>query len=116
MSFFASGSIQKVFHAAEYDLVCLKRDYGYSFTNIFDTMIAARTLGYKEIGLAAMLQQVLGVTIDKRYQRANWGQRPLKPEMLEYARLDSHYMLALRDHLLTQLTDRTPPVHAAGGL
>lgn len=105
-SLFVSTSIQKVFHAAEYDLVCLKRDYGFSFTNIFDTMIAARTLGYKEIGLAAMLQQVLVITIDKRYQRANWGQRPLKPEMLEYARLDSHYMLTLRDHLLTQLTDR----------
>ena len=105
-SLFASASIQKVFHAAEYDLVCLKRDYGFSFTNIFDTMIAARTLGYKEIGLASMLQQVLGITIDKRYQRANWGQRPLKPEMLEYARLDSHYMIALRDHLLSQLTDR----------
>lgn len=103
---FSSRVIQKVFHAAEYDLICLKRDYGFTFTNIFDTMIAARTLGYKQIGLAAMLQQVLGITLDKRYQRANWGQRPLKPEMLEYARLDSHYMISLRDHLLTQLKDR----------
>jgi len=103
---FSSMQIQKVFHAAEYDLICLKRDYGFTFTNIFDTMIAARTLGYKQIGLAAMLQQVLGITLDKRFQRANWGQRPLKPEMLEYARLDSHYMISLRDHLLTQLKDR----------
>jgi ribonuclease D len=103
---FASQQIQKVFHAAEYDLICLKRDYSFTFTNIFDTMIAARTLGYKQIGLAAMLQQVLGIDLDKRYQRANWGQRPLKPEMLEYARRDSHYMISLRDHLLTQLNDR----------
>jgi ribonuclease D len=105
-SLFASPSIQKIFHAAEYDLICLKRDYGFSFTNIFDTMIAARTLGYKQIGLAAMLQQVLGIDLDKRYQRANWGQRPLKPEMLEYARLDSHYMLTLRDFLVNQLSDQ----------
>jgi len=48
---FQSDKIMKVFHAAEYDLICLFRDYGFQFKFLFDTMIAARTLGYQKIGL-----------------------------------------------------------------
>ena len=44
--FFANPEQQKVFHAAEYDLICLRRDYRFEFVNIFDTMSAARTLGW----------------------------------------------------------------------
>src|SRR4030065_1346013 len=44
---FADPKIEKTFHAAEYDLLCLKRDFGFSFTNLFDTMLAARILGRK---------------------------------------------------------------------
>ncbi len=105
-SFFASPTIQKIFHAAEYDLICLKRDYGFDILNVFDTMIAARTLGYQQVGLGAVVEGQLGVHLDKRYQRANWGQRPLKPEMLEYARLDSHYLISLRDKFLSQLVEK----------
>ena len=39
--FFANRDQQKVFHAAEYDLLCLKRDYHFDIRNIFDTMSAA---------------------------------------------------------------------------
>src|SRR6186997_2655522 len=45
-AFFANPEQQKVFHAAEYDIVCLKRDYRFDVTNIFDTMSVARTLGW----------------------------------------------------------------------
>lgn len=100
---FASHTIQKVFHAAEYDIVCLKRDFSFTIVNIFDTMIAGRTLGYRAVGLASMLEDTFRVKLNKRYQRANWGQRPLKSEMLEYARLDSHYLIALRQKLISQL-------------
>ena len=48
---FADEGIEKVFHAAEYDLICLKRDFGFEFANIFDTMHAARILGRKNVGL-----------------------------------------------------------------
>jgi ribonuclease D len=37
------------------------------------------------------------VRLNKKYQRANWGLRPLPPEQLDYARLDSHYLLDLHD-------------------
>src|SRR5258708_4625 len=50
---FANPAIEKVFHAAEYDLMCMKRDFGFVFHNLFDTMIAARVCGRKLIGLGA---------------------------------------------------------------
>src|SRR3979490_2899986 len=53
--FFTNPEQQKVFHAAEYDIICLRRDYHFDFTNIFDTMSAARTLGWPQVGLAAIL-------------------------------------------------------------
>jgi ribonuclease D len=100
---FASPEIEKIFHAAEYDIICLKRDYGFCFTNIFDTMLAARILGRPAVGLGNMLETEFGLLIDKRYQRANWGQRPLPDHLLDYARMDTHYLIALRERLAEEL-------------
>jgi ribonuclease D len=110
---FANAGQQKVFHAAEYDLICLRRDYRFEFANIFDTMSAARTLGWPQVGLAAILDTRFGVTMNKKYQRADWGRRPLTPEQLDYARLDTHYLVALRDLQLQALTagGRWPEAH-----
>ncbi|HCU58283.1 MAG TPA: hypothetical protein DF984_08725 [Anaerolineaceae bacterium] len=102
---FASHKILKVFHAAEYDLICLFRDYGFQFDFLFDTMIAARILGYTRIGLGALLEKYFGIQMEKKYQRANWGKRPVKPEMLEYARLDSHYLIPLQEILRRELEE-----------
>ncbi len=84
----ANPSIEKVFHAAEYDIICMKRDFGFSFANIFDTMLAAEILGWPDLGLGSILNQTFQVTLNKRYQRADWGQRPLPWDQLDYARLD----------------------------
>jgi ribonuclease D len=100
---FGSEEVLKVFHAAEYDLICLFRDYGFKFNFLFDTMIAARTLGVQKIGLSALLEQHFGIHIQKKYQRANWGKRPLKQEMLNYARLDSHFLIPLQKILRQDL-------------
>jgi ribonuclease D len=100
---FADPAIEKIFHAAEYDLIGLKRDYQFEFGGLFDTMIASRIVGRSEIGLAAVLEEQFGVHLNKRWQRADWGRRPLPPEQLAYARLDTHYLLPLRDVLLTEL-------------
>jgi len=102
---FASPTIEKVFHAGEYDIICLKRDFGFTFDHLFDTMIAARILGRSAVGLAAMLEEQFGLKLDKKYQRANWGLRPLPAEMLAYARLDSYYLLDLRDRLDMELQE-----------
>ncbi|MFQ5612201.1 MAG: ribonuclease D [Anaerolineae bacterium] len=101
---FASGNVQKIFHAAEYDILSLKRDYGFEFANLFDTMVAARVVGWPQYGLGHLLNERFGVQPDKRFQRYNWGLRPLSQEALIYARLDTHYLHALREILLAELT------------
>jgi ribonuclease D len=103
--FFANPEQQKVFHAAEYDLICLRRNYRFEFVNIFDTMSAARTLGWPQVGLAAILDTHFGVKMSKKFQRADWKRRPLPPEQLDYARLDTHYLVRLRDRQLQALTE-----------
>ncbi len=100
---FANPRIEKIFHAAEYDLLCLDRDFGFKFENLFDTMVAARILGRDAIGLGSILEKEFGVSLNKRYQRANWGQRPLPRDLLMYARLDTHYLIDLREELGREL-------------
>lgn len=102
---FADPAIEKIFHAAEYDLICLKRDFSFEFANLFDTMMAARILGRTAVGLGALLEQEFGIQTDKRYQRANWGQRPLPPAQMAYARMDTHYLLPLRNRLRAELIE-----------
>lgn len=101
--FFASEQIEKIFHAAEYDMICLRRDFDFRFNALFDTMVAARILGWKKVGLGSILESLFGVKLDKKYQRANWGQRPLSDDLLTYARLDTHFLIELRDKLRQQL-------------
>lgn len=100
---FSDPKVEKVLHGAEYDVICLERDFKFRIVNLFDTRTACRTLGYSRSGLGDLIEQVLEVKINKRYQRANWGRRPLPREMLDYARLDTHYLIPLRDYLTDQL-------------
>jgi ribonuclease D len=100
---FADPAIEKVFHAAEYDVMVLRRDYQFEFANLFDTMIGSRIVGWPRYGLGALLEEHFEIQTNKRMQRTNWGKRPLSSEQLEYARLDTHFLLSLRDKLLTEL-------------
>ena len=102
---FADPQIEKIFHSAEYDIMCLKRDFEYSFHNLFDTRIASRTLGRKRSGLRDLIAIEFDVEIDKRYQRSNWGKRPLPDEWLDYARLDTYYLISLRNRLYEALQE-----------
>ena len=100
---FENERIEKVFHAAEYDVYCLKRDFDFEFRNLFDTMLTARILGREGVGLGTLLEEEFNVHVEKRYQRANWGQRPLPSYLLAYARMDTHYLIALRNRLRASL-------------
>lgn len=103
---FADAKIEKIFHAAEYDLIVLNRDYGFAFANLFDTMMAARILGRKKVGLGNLLEEEFGIKLEKRFQRADWGQRPLSPQLLDYARLDTHHLIELRNKLKAELEEK----------
>ena len=102
---FASPQVEKVFHGADYDVLTLRRDFGFTFAHLFDTMIAARILGYPRVGLGALLESFFGVRLNKRFQRADWGQRPLPLALLDYARLDTRYLIPLRHRLRAELEE-----------
>jgi ribonuclease D len=103
---FSDAKIEKIFHAAEYDLICLRRDFGFSFANLFDTMHAARVLGYPAVGLDKLLSDKFEIIIDKRYQKADWAARPLPEEQIQYAMLDTHYLFDLRTVLKNELLEK----------
>ncbi len=100
---FAEPRQRKVFHDACYDLICLRRDFGFSFANLWDTMLASRLLGAKSFGLATILQQRYGYVADKRLQRSDWTQRPLSDVQLSYARYDTHFLERLAAALEQEL-------------
>jgi ribonuclease D len=99
----SDASVEKVFHAAGYDVYCLRRDYGFTFANIFDTHAAGQLLGYEYLGLSAMMETLLGIHHSKHRQRDDWSRRPLASEQLEYAAMDTHHLLRLRDLLESEL-------------
>jgi ribonuclease D len=99
----ADPTVEKIFHAAEYDLILLRREYGWHLNNLFDTMWAARILGYSQIGLGNLLDKFYNVHTSKRFQKANWCRRPLSADELAYAQKDTHYLLAIRDRLASEL-------------
>jgi ribonuclease D len=101
----ASPKTVKVLHGAEYDVIVLKRDFGFQINNLFDTRMAIRTLGREDTSLQKLLETEFDVKLNKRFQRANWGKRPLKAELLNYARLDTHYLLTLYQRLDAALRD-----------
>ena len=95
-----------VLHAAEYDVLCLKRDYGLTFGRIFDTHAAAKALGIERVGLGNLLADQLDVHLTIDEQRSDWGKRPLSKEQIEYAFADVQHLIALRDKLALQLKAR----------
>jgi len=97
-------SITKVFHGGDYDLRIMNRDFGFVVRNLIDTSIAAQLLGYPAFGLAALLDRHFAVKLNKVHQRADWAMRPLPPDMLDYAAMDTHYLAALADKLREELT------------
>ena len=103
---FSNPSVEKVFHAASYDVRCLRRDFGFVFAHIFDTHVAAQLLGYEFLGLSTLMEELLNVHHSKRRQRDDWSHRPLAAEQLEYAAMDTHHLLRLRDILEAKLQEK----------
>lgn len=99
---FADPTIVKVFHDAEFDVLMLKRTMPVEVLGIFDTKVVAMSLGLETVGLAPILKEFFQVTLDKKFQRSDWGRRPLSDGQLDYARYDTHFLIPLA----TDLRDR----------
>jgi len=97
----------KVFHDGEYDVLLMKRDFGFSFAGLFDTRVAAAALGSESPGLASVLKRRFGVELDKSLQRSDWSARPLTAKQIAYARLDTHFLLPLAAEQREELEKRS---------
>jgi len=100
---FADERIMKLVHGSESDIEWLQRDFDTYFVNVFDSYFAAKALSLPRCSLAYLLERYLGVELDKTYQLADWRERPLPEEMLEYARKDTHYLFGLYLKLVAEL-------------
>jgi ribonuclease D len=101
-----------IVHAAEYDVMSLRRDFNVRLGNIFDTHAAAKVLGIERVGLGNLLADQLSVSLEEDEQRSDWGRRPLSPEQISYAFADVRHLLELRDKLAAQLLERGHLVEA----
>ncbi|MDQ1127267.1 ribonuclease D [Microbacterium sp. SORGH_AS 505] len=101
----AIGDEEWVLHAASQDLPSL-REAGLEPPRIFDTELAARLLGHERVGLGAVVEQTLGITLAKAHSAADWSTRPLPQGWLEYAALDVLHLIDVRDALAAELDEQ----------
>jgi len=90
-------------HGSDNDLRLMYASNKFVPNRIFDTMWAARLLGFTAFGLNDLLSKLIGITLDKGAQKANWTRRPLTEKMKIYALNDSRHLRALADHLRAEL-------------
>ena len=100
----ALAGAEWVLHAAQQDLPCLV-EIGLRPTRLFDTELAARLLGLPRVGLAPLVENVLGYVLEKGHSAVDWSMRPLPKAWLRYAALDVELLLELRDALERQLRE-----------
>jgi ribonuclease D len=98
----AVADAEVVLHAASQDLPCLA-ELGFRPRRLFDTELAGRLLGFPRVGLGALVESVLGWTLEKGHAAADWSVRPLPAELLRYAALDVELLVELRDALAVML-------------
>ncbi len=87
-------------HGAEYDVICLKRDYDIHLRCVFDSQQAASLLGYPKTGYGALVEEFCEVSLAKAYSQYDWGTRPLDPNALEYAIDDVVYLPRICEQLI----------------
>jgi ribonuclease D len=94
--------LEWVLHAASQDLPCLG-ELGLRPAAVFDTELAARLAGYERVGLAPLVEELLGYHLQKGHGAADWSRRPLPADWLTYAALDVELLLPLRAAIAAEL-------------
>ena len=110
----ADPSVIKVFHAAEFDLMLLRKQLGATVGGLFDTQVAMTLLQHERTGLAALIQSYYGMELSKKEQRSDWGRRPLTADQIAYARIDTHFLPDLHARLVRELEEASMTVNAEG--
>lgn len=100
------GSVLKVFHACGQDQELFTHMFDQPAHPVFDTQLAAAVLGYgDQVGYGKLMEQVLSIHLDKAHSRADWKQRPLDKEVMDYAVDDVHYLTQAYPLMLAQLNE-----------
>lgn len=108
----AIGDEQWILHAASQDLPSL-RELHLEPPSFFDTELAARLLGHERVGLGAVVEDTLGITLAKAHSAADWSTRPLPQPWLEYAALDVLHLVDVYDVLVRELAEQGKTEFAA---
>src|SRR5665647_2209651 len=98
----ALTDVEWILHAATQDLPCLA-EVGLRPTRLFDTELAGRLIGLPRVGLAAVVEHYLGLTLAKEHSAVDWSTRPLPEPWLRYAALDVEVLVQVRDLMADDL-------------
>ncbi len=107
-------AVVKIFHAAEFDLMLIKKDLDAEVHGLFDTQVAMTLLQHEKTGLAALIESYYGMVLSKKEQRSNWGKRPLTDSQIAYARIDTHFLPDLYRRLTAELEEKGMTAAAHG--
>ncbi len=95
-SFLFSKSVTKIFHSCKEDIEAVYAWTGKVMVNLFDTQLADAFLnGHYSIGYQGLVEEKLGITVDKGETRSNWIRRPLTDSQLNYAASDVEFLIEL---------------------
>lgn len=108
VQFIDNPEITKVFHAGKQDLEIFYRlNNNKAITNLFDTQVAALALGLgDQIGYGNLVKSILNIDLDKSQQIANWLNRPLSNEQLDYAMADVIYLKEIYYKLIKRINKK----------
>ena len=102
----ADPEFPTILHAAEFDLMLLKKDLDVDLRGLFDTQVAMTLLQHEKTGLSALIESYYGMKLSKKEQRSNWGKRPLTESQLAYAQIDTHFLPDLHSKLMAELEEK----------
>lgn len=94
--------LEWVLHSADQDLPGLA-ELGLVPASLYDTELAGRLAGFERVGLGAIVERMLGLSLQKGHGAADWSTRPLPETWLNYAALDVEVLVELRDAMAAEL-------------
>jgi ribonuclease D len=96
--------VLKVFHAGGQDIEIVYNLTGKTPHPLFDTQVAAMALGQGEqVGYSNLVDQWLGITLDKGARFTDWGRRPLDQRQIDYAIGDVTHLIKIFPKMLEKL-------------
>lgn len=99
-------AVLKISHGPQSDVILLNHKYGAEPKNIWDTEKAAQLLAYPSTSLNGLLEAKFNLSKNSKIREMDWLNRPLLPEMLDYAALDVRYLLQLHELLEAELKEK----------